>query len=138
MSEDHQKARAAQVAKAIGILEREGDAAMEEYIFPLGVGWVKYYAARLEDALNALRAYQRAVEENRVFSAKFDPASGEFRNRFPFAGMAHAARQIVGFASDLENLFREHLNYDFDDAETETAEWDACQRQELGLGKERA
>ena len=138
MSEDHQKARAAQVAKAIGILEREGDAAMEEYIFPLGMGWVKYYADRLEDALGAMMAYQRAVEDNRVFSANFDPASGEFRSRYPFVGMVHAARQIVGFASDLENLFREHFNYDFADGKTEAAEWDAYQLQELALRKERA
>ena len=129
--------RAAQVSKAIGILERDGDAAMEEYIFPLGMGWVKYYAARLEDALSALRVYQRAVEEDRVFNAKFDPASGEYRRNYPFVGMVHAARQIIGFAEDLKNLFREHLNYDFTDGETESAEWDAYQRQELSLRKER-
>ena len=113
MNDVNKNIRSDEVEQALEILSNEGDDAMEEYLFPLGMNWIELYLTNTSNDVAEVLKQIKSIRENCIFT---DPYA--IYQTKSFVSIKKNAAKIVSRAAALKEIFLSHFGVDLDEERT--------------------
>lgn len=114
MKDPNKNIRSDEVEQALEILHNNGDAAMEEYLFPRGLNWLSLYLTEIYDWADLARIELKTTRYGTLFTNPDDIKKTEYYRKL----VKYSARAIRNAAA-LKEVLLSHFGVDIDEEKTE-------------------
>lgn len=112
MNDANKNIRSDEVEQALEILHNEGDAAMEEYLFPRGLNWIELYLTNTSNDVAEVLQHIKSIRGNFIKDPDIIYKTKSFRL------IKKNAAKIVSRAAALKEIFLSHFGVDLDEERT--------------------
>ena len=113
MNDANKNIRSDEVEQALEILHNNGDAAMEDYLFPRGMNWIELYLNNMRGNATQMLALIKTIRDNLIFKDAED-----IKLTPTFKTLTVNAAEIVRRADALKEIFLSHFGVDLDEERT--------------------
>lgn len=110
MNDPDKNIRSDEVEQALEILHINGDAAMEDYLFPRGMSWALLYLAEIYDWSDKARIELRTLQYETLFTCADDLKNTEF-----FRKLVKYSARVIRNAAALKEVLLSHFGVDIDE-----------------------
>lgn len=117
MTDVNKNIRSDEVEQALEILHNNGDAAMEEYLFPRGLNWVSLYLTEIYDWADLARIELKTLQYGTLFTNAEDVKNTEF-----FRKLVQYSARVIRNAAALKEVLLTHFGVDLDEENKEQSQ----------------